>query len=137
MVPSCQSEALGGLHASDKKLEEQSLLPLLPSYLFRSACRALQFPLQELHEQNRLLCFQQHRTLKDLAQQAKAFLKELKDRFGIDLLEREGQTPLDLDAVDETPETPAEEEESKSEEETPPSSQLVDHFFAAIKNKNK
>ena len=39
-------------------------------------------------------------------QQAKAFLKELKDRFGIDLLEREGQARLDLDAIDETPEAP-------------------------------
>lgn len=40
--------------------------------------------------------------------QAKAFLKELKDRFGIDLLEREGQARLDLDAIDETPEAPEE-----------------------------
>jgi hypothetical protein len=40
------SEALGDLLLGDKKLEEQSLLPLLPSYLSQPACQALQFPLQ-------------------------------------------------------------------------------------------
>lgn len=38
---------------------------------------------------------------------AKKFLRDLRDKFGIDLLPREGQPPIDLDSKDEVIETPA------------------------------
>ena len=38
---------------------------------------------------------------------AKKFLRELRDKFGIDILPREGQPPIDLDSKDESVETPA------------------------------
>jgi antirestriction protein ArdC/superfamily I DNA/RNA helicase/DNA polymerase III epsilon subunit-like protein len=38
---------------------------------------------------------------------AKKFLRDLRDKFGIDLLPREGQPPIDLDSKDEVIEAPA------------------------------
>jgi antirestriction protein ArdC/DNA polymerase III epsilon subunit-like protein len=53
---------------------------------------------------------------------AKKFLRELRDKFGIDILPREGQPPIDLDSKDEVVEVPSKPEESPADvEEVTPS----------------
>ena len=50
---------------------------------------------------------------------AKKFLRELRDKFGIDLLPREGQPPIDLDSKDESVETRTAPKTPEGEEVAP------------------
>jgi antirestriction protein ArdC/superfamily I DNA/RNA helicase/DNA polymerase III epsilon subunit-like protein len=50
---------------------------------------------------------------------AKKFLRDLRDKFGIDLLPREGQPPIDLDSKDEVIEAPATPKTPEGEDAAP------------------